>query len=353
MKRWEERSRKEVASSYGSTSFSIQNALSGHLKQLAVALDSVNQTSTEEIARQTRLKHPFGTEHGHARARSPSYSIAEVIFEYRIFRQVTIQVLEEEISLSLKEREVITDLIEQAVNDAAAEFSKTQKAVIEQFTATLTHDLRNPMTAAKSSAELILRRLDRPDLCRANANQILTYLNRMDSMLQNLLDAGRIRAGQLLAVTLSDCDVREIANEVLDEMRTIHGNRFLLLTQGEIHAWWSCDLFRRALDNLVSNAVKYGDPKAPVTVRLEARAQSVKVVVHNEGSPIPEAERAVLFQEYHRSESAQASSNKGWGLGLTLVSGVVQAHGGGIQVESSASEGTSFIMVLPIDCRKP
>ncbi|MBC7691802.1 MAG: HAMP domain-containing histidine kinase [Methylotenera sp.] len=351
MERWEKRAREEVASTYGIASLSMRDSLPKHLDQLAKALAKAGKESTTEIANTTLHKEHVGKEHGSDRANTTGYSIEEVIFEYRILRQVIIQTLEEKVSLSAKEREIITDLIEQAVNDAAVEFSSILRDTREQFTATLTHDLRGPISAAQTSAELIRRQPGSSDACLKNAERIIESMKRMDSMIQNLLDAGRIQAGQGLPVDISYCRPAEIALHVIEEMTEVYGKRFELLGSSNLHTWWSSDLVRRALENLVSNAVKYGDVQACITVTVIDTDRHVKMTVHNEGNVILKDEMATLFQKYRRSKSAETSSIQGWGLGLTLVSGAAQAHGGTIEVESSQKKGTIFTLTLPKDCR--
>ena len=353
MERWEVRARKEVSSSFGTTSLSLQDALLGHLDQLALALDQSVDTLPKDIAIHTRHEWGVGKEHGRDRANTAGYSIAEVIFEYRIFRQVIIQVLEEENPLSSLEREIITDLIEQAVNDAAVEFSNTLRDLSQQYTDTLTHDLRGPITAAKINANLIMTGAQNSAACIKNASRINDTMTRLDGMIQDLLDAGRVRAGESLSVNLAECDPSTIATQVIDELKLVNGERFVLKVDPTLRTWWAHDLMRRALENLLSNAVKYGaiDSAITVDIKLVNEGALVEISVHNDGSVIPKDEQSTLFKTYRRSKSAENSTKKGWGLGLTLVSGVVQAHRGKIRVESDKISGTTFAMTIPTDCR--
>ena len=350
MKRWEERARKEVASAYGSTSLSMQDSLPGHLEQLVVALSNCTVKSNVEIAKTTINSKDIGKEHGKDRADNSKYSMEEVILEYRLLRQTILQVLDEEVVLSAVERDIITDLIEQGVNDAASEFSRALKQHHEDFNATLTHDLRGPITAAKASAQLILRRSDKPELCIKNATRVIESLGRMDTMVQNLLDVDRIRAGLGLQLNLSECDPTALAREVVDGMITVHGPRFSLESDVEARAHWSCDLITRSLENLMSNAVKYGNSRAEISSKLKLSGNSITMTVHNSGNPIKKEEIATLFEKHHRAEAAEGQV-KGWGIGLTLVSGAMKAHYGSVHVESSEKSGTSFIMTLPMDSR--
>jgi signal transduction histidine kinase len=108
------------------------------------------------------------------------------------------------------------------------------------------------------------------------------------------------------------------------------------------------------LENLCGNAVKYGAPYRPVRVTLVQINDSVTIEVHNEGNPISAAGREKLFQPFKRIEGGDSSGRPagGWGLGLTLVKGIVQAHGGCVAVQSDPGTGTVFLVTLPLDSRQ-
>jgi signal transduction histidine kinase len=108
---------------------------------------------------------------------------------------------------------------------------------------------------------------------------------------------------------------------------------------------------RRVIENLISNAAKYGSPTGPITLTLEKRASEIDISVHNVGNPLPREELLQLFDPFHRSSTADASPHVGWGLGLTLVRGVAEAHGGRVHVESTPEAGTTFTLSLPLDSR--
>jgi PAS domain S-box-containing protein len=222
----------------------------------------------------------------------------------------------------------------------------------ERFVATLTHDLRTPLTAAKISAQLLMRRPDDPGFLQKSAARIAENIDRVDQMIRDLLDANLISAGEKLPLELTACNLAELARDTIEELSTLHGDHFILNSDHEIQGYWSCSGLRRILENLCNNAVKYGDPHAPVTVGLSNSGGKVKISVHNEGSPIPQQDQATLFTQYHRSDSALKGGQKGWGLGLTLVKGLAEAHGGVVSLISEAGQGTTFTVELPLDARK-
>lgn len=111
---------------------------------------------------------------------------------------------------------------------------------------------------------------------------------------------------------------------------------------------FDCGGIKRALENLMINAIKYGACDTPIKVSLTQFNTEVCLQVHNEGNPIPLKEQASLFEYYHRSND-RSGSQQGWGIGLTLVKGIAEAHDGKVEVKSSKEEGTTFSIVLPVE----
>lgn len=227
-----------------------------------------------------------------------------------------------------------------------------EQVLREQFVSYLSHDLKTPLTAAKMSALLVLRKPESAENCQLLARRIVNDIDRADRMIEDLLDANRIRAGEPIRLDVGICDLRALANGTLGLLRTIHGDRFVLdAVQQEVWGYWDRDGLRRVIENLVNNAVKYGSPDRPVTIALRQSQQGVRLMVHNEGEPIPARDQAGLFRRFTRTGAAQSGKKKGWGLGLALVQGIVHAHGGKVSIESSRAHGTTFTVVLPNDSR--
>ncbi|MFL5815188.1 MAG: ATP-binding protein [Bdellovibrionia bacterium] len=221
----------------------------------------------------------------------------------------------------------------------------------ERFVATLSHDLRNPLSTARMSTQLALRNRNKPDALEQNLSRITRSLARADRMIQDLLDVNRIKAGQKLSVQATECDLKKIFSESLEELSVVHGNRFHLQSPDHVSGYWGCDDLRRVLENLCNNAVKYGAPESPITVFIQPEEERVLFSVHNTGSVIPAEQRDTLFEAFQRSVDAQESGKQGWGLGLALVRGIAEAHGGAVSVTSTPNEGTTFTVTLPWDAR--
>jgi signal transduction histidine kinase len=108
-------------------------------------------------------------------------------------------------------------------------------------------------------------------------------------------------------------------------------------------------MVREVVDNLVSNAIKYGGEHGPVTITVTAEGKMVRVEVRDEGPGIDLAEQAQLFERWTRTESTKSGNAKGFGLGLSIVKRLVVAHGGDVGVESKSGAGATFWVTFPVE----
>jgi len=217
----------------------------------------------------------------------------------------------------------------------------------EQFVATLSHDLRNPLAAAKLNLDLILRFPNRIEGKEKLLNKAIANILRADRMIQDLLDGTRLRAGHEYDLSYEDLDFVEILRSLVDELSVRHGDRFKFEVDGDFRGSWATEGLRRAIENLAGNAIKYGSSGSPVTIALSRNVDVVTLSVHNEGDPIPLEDQMGLFEPFKRTKEAERKSKKGWGLGLTIVRGVAEALGGRAEIRSGQKIGTTFSLVFP------
>ncbi|MFN2476317.1 MAG: sensor histidine kinase [Chthoniobacterales bacterium] len=223
---------------------------------------------------------------------------------------------------------------------------KEERALRETFLSTLTHDLRTPLTAAKLFAQSIAESASGSAEGEYLTHKIVDNIDRADSMIVDLLDANRIKAGERIPLKKSECDIEAVVAQTVEECRQAVGSRLVIDSIGGCTGLWSESAVRRIVENLVSNAVKYGTADTPITVRLRCLDDRARIEVHNFGGELREAEAESLFEIFHRSTQAAVSGQGGWGIGLTLVKGLAEAHGGSVSVESGAGQGTRFIVQL-------
>ena len=344
---WEERCVKEVKSARETGSRALRDSLPLYLDHLDEALAVNHKMVARQAAILDREAKRIGKMHGADRAFNTRYTLSEVVEEYHILREVLFHVLELDGPLSELTRDILLDSIDQAVKNAVVEFTGAHAETQQKFIHTLTHDLRTPISVAKMNAHLALKCADLPTPAIDYIKRNVIGLNRLDSMIQNLLDVSRIRAGESLTLQFEPCDLGTVVHDVVDEMKIVHGARFVLKLDGPLIGNWGRDALRRAVENLIDNAVKYGAEGTPITVSMKDSGVAVEICVHNEGSYIPDNEIPQMFEKFRRSQSSQNETQPGWGLGLTLVQTVVEDHHGRIRVNSSEDAGTTFVLELP------
>ncbi|KQP18750.1 hybrid sensor histidine kinase/response regulator [Pseudorhodoferax sp. Leaf265] len=222
----------------------------------------------------------------------------------------------------------------------------------ELFTAVLGHDLRGPLSAITTAAELLLRRPD--ETTRTVAQRLLRSGQWMGRMIEDMLDLARTRQGGGMPMASERFDLGVLAERVVQERQSTRPDKQVLLDrQGNLQGDWDEDRLTQVLSNLVGNALRHGD-EAPVQVELDGRhAAEVRLSVHN-GGEIPADVLPHIFDPFrsgraHAEEAPSrrtASRNEGLGLGLYIVREIVRAHGGQLQVESAAGR-TRFGVTLP------
>lgn len=233
--------------------------------------------------------------------------------------------------------------------ERAQRLLEQERQIRERFVAALAHDLRTPLTAASASVQLVRRGMAAPEKLESILDRVLGCLDRANRMIQSLLDVHRLKAGQGLSLEFRFCDLKGVVDAVVEELSAVHGARFVAQIEGNVHGRWCCDSLRRVTENLLTNAVKYGAESAPVTIRLRQEDAWVELQVHNHGEPISPDEKRRLFQAFQRTVAAEKSGQPGWGLGLALVHGIVEAHRGSLEVISEPERGTTFRVLLPKD----
>jgi PAS domain S-box-containing protein len=216
----------------------------------------------------------------------------------------------------------------------------------ERFTAILGHDLRNPLNAIMTTAQLMQRRTGSDDIALP-AVRILKSSQRMLRMINQLLDLSRVRVPGGLLLRPKQIDLADLCRQVLDELRVAHpGSSLELVTAGDLVGRWDGDRLAQVLSNLSANALEHGRPATPVYVRLDGRDPAhVDIRVENQGT-IPEPVLPILFHPF-RTTHYRSAKPGGLGLGLYISQEIVTAHCGRIQVRSTPADGTCFQIELP------
>lgn len=290
------------------------------------------------------------SEHGNERARMTDYDVAALIGEYHLLRSTVIDVLKEhQVPLKEEDWHIINSAFDATIKEAVTAFALVQSALRERFTNALMHDLRNPLGAILAAAELISC-TDNLQAIQEYAGRIRASVGRMDRMIHDLLDTMVFQSGERPRLHISNFDLLEVAREVCDQSAAVHGARFKLSGK-PVSGWWDEGAIKRALENLIGNAVKYGTEGTPITIKIDAYHGRVMLSVHNEGEAIPPDQMETVFQVYQRARLAKEGKQQGWGIGLPYVRSVGESHGGSIGIDSGSDRGTTFTIDMPIDAR--
>lgn len=223
----------------------------------------------------------------------------------------------------------------------------------EEFAAIVAHDLRNPITAIRATADIALMRAhdgnDDLVVSRSGVERVRHAAARLDNMVKDLMDASRIEVGRL-ALETTQVDAADAVNSLLSQIRPTLGVHPLEIDiEGAPRICVDPLRLEQILTNVVENAAKYSPDAAPIVVRVRQRDQGVVIAVVDRGSGIPRDELPLLFDRFYQAQRARAM-RKGLGLGLYITKGLVEAHGGRISVDSEPGRGSTFEVWLPLAC---
>ncbi len=321
------------------------------INTLPTFYDNIAESITPDYPRESAISTTtIATEHGGERARLTNYDPKAIIVEYQTLRDALLDVLERNgVHLTEAEMRTINTSIDGGIRESVTSYVVAVSALRERFMAALMHDLRNPLAAASIGAELIARTAQSPDI-KAVAEKIINNHRRMDEMLHDLLDAIVFHNGGRLQLDLSSFDILELLQDVCAQAAAAHGPRFQLVG-APVQVIWSKPDIRRALENLIGNAVKYGAPGTSISIKIACFDGRCLLSVHNEGQPIPAEEVEDIFQIFQRARAAKEGKAEGWGIGLPYVRAVAESHGGSSMMDSSAERGTTFSIDIPVDAR--
>jgi PAS domain S-box-containing protein len=218
-----------------------------------------------------------------------------------------------------------------------------------EFVATVSHDLRAPLTFMRGYATMLPMVGTLNEKQREFGDKIIGGVQQMTVLIDDLLDLGRIEAG----VGLSRGPVRmnTIIAEVVESLLPIAANKGLRLEMDVPAAMPSLSgdatLLRQAVANLVDNAIKYTPAGGQVRLRASMEGGQFRFEVADSGQGIAPTDQTRLFEKFFRVRQRGSTQVKGSGLGLAIVKSIVERHGGRVWVESKLGKGSTFYFSLP------
>jgi len=228
-------------------------------------------------------------------------------------------------------------------------FARLESAVktLSQFVADASHELRTPLAVIRTTAELALRRARTPESYRDSLQEVAAEAERMTRLVEELLILARSDAATA-EMPLAAVDLREVLDEVCDEMRSLAEMRQIRIEAAYVASQDAAGAIvagnRPALHRLflvlLDNALKFSRPGGQVILSVDHSESRVAVSIQDFGAGISERDLPNIFQRFYRADQARTGS--GHGLGLSLAKSIARVHGASIEVQSTEGAGSRF-----------
>lgn len=210
---------------------------------------------------------------------------------------------------------------------------------LEGFNADVAHELNTPLTTLITSTELALRRPQDLDRLRELLGSNLEELQRMSGIIRDMLFLSRAdRGGQARRSPVDS--LQALAHEVVDyHEAALAEARIELVLSGDASGSVDSPLIKRALSNLLGNALRYANPDTVVELDIEQLPDTIVLSVINQGEPIQPTHQERLFDRFFRADPSRSMAEAHHGLGLSIVAGIARMHGG-VPFVTSSVDGT-------------
>jgi signal transduction histidine kinase len=225
----------------------------------------------------------------------------------------------------------------------------------DEFFALVSHELRTPLTSMVGYLELLSHDAGDEAERQRCVEVSLRNTRRLNRLVDDLLFMAQLESGAL-PLKIGEVDLADIVSEAVEAATPRAKERGLELKvtrDPELECWGDRDRLAQAIDNLISNALKFTPPGGTIAVHAGRNNGRIRLEVSDTGLGIPAGEQAKLFQRFFRGETASAEAIPGIGLGLTITKAIVEGHGGQISVDSEEGRGTSFCINLPVKVEAP
>lgn len=232
--------------------------------------------------------------------------------------------------------------------EAAFKERRASEARLRRFVADASHELRTPLTSIRGYAELFRRGAGvRPEDLAMSMRRIEGEASRMGVLVDDLLLLARLDQGRPLE--REPVDLARIAGEAVESARAVDPNRAVdLVVEGQAVVSGDEGRLRQVLDNLLDNFRVHTPPGTGARVEIRPGPEDVVVLtVADEGPGLPPEIAGRVFERFFRGDPARSRKTGGAGLGLSIASAIVEAHGGTIQASSAPGSGTVFEVRIP------
>jgi two-component system heavy metal sensor histidine kinase CusS len=215
-----------------------------------------------------------------------------------------------------------------------------------RFSGDAAHEIRTPLTILQGKLEQAFNRSDDPVL-QADFTYMLDEVARLSAITRKLLMLSHADAGKL-ALHQTDIDLTTLLKELMEDLRMLSADHQLAadIAENQIIRG-DAVLLQQVLNNLISNAIRYGSPQGRISIQSSNDKEGVVVIISNTSAPITQGERARFFERFYRGDPAHNRHIDGNGLGLSLALEIAKAHGGDLRLETSEIDIVKIRLWLP------
>ena len=221
-----------------------------------------------------------------------------------------------------------------------------------EFAANVSHEIKTPLTAIKGFVETLLGgTVENPEEARRFLAIIDKHANRLAAIIEDLMKLSEIeQKGQQRGIGMKREALAPVIRGAIEICRVQAGEKDIAIEMDcddALSAEINAHFLEQAVVNLVDNAVKYSGTGSTINVRAMQAGSGVEIRIQDQGIGIPGSHLPRLFERFYRVDKSRSRKEGGTGLGLAIVKHIIQAHGGGIDVNSTLGKGSTFIIRLP------
>jgi signal transduction histidine kinase len=216
----------------------------------------------------------------------------------------------------------------------------------KDLVASVSHELRAPLSRIRMAVELLADGRDLSDAARSHLQSIAEEVGELDGLIEELLTRARLESAGFV-LEREDVDLCELAREVVKRTGSAADRVDMELSPGIVPVRGSRTLLARALRNVLENALQYSAPETRVRLSVREDGRRAVVRIEDRGVGIPPEEVPRVFEPFFRGERSRSRRTGGVGFGLTLTREIVRRHGGEIDIASTVGAGTTVTLSLP------
>jgi signal transduction histidine kinase len=357
LKDWEEFAQTNINAAKSMSSIELRDHLGSILNFITNDLDSYQTASDQKEKSEGNGPKAGGTDDSAAETHADlrfieGFDALDLMSEFRALRASVVRLWEGERSLTESDYQDMVRFNE-AVDQVSSEgFSRHTEKVNHArhlFLASLVHDLRNPLGTVSLAAQMLKAMTNLDEKQKNLTEQIFISTTRTVELVSDLIDV-RARLGKGMPVSIHPMDLGVTVDLAVAEIQIAYPDQKISIwAEGDLKGEWDSIRIGQLLSNLIGNAIQHGETRRLIEVVAKGEEDEVMLSVHNYGIPIPPAAIPHIFEAMvqGRADNRSPSAPGSLGLGLFIAREIVLAHGGEIDVISTADAGTTFTARLP------